>query len=223
MLIRIAGHYPMNPKHIDKLICIKGLPEEWIFKDSVYGGKELVKPWIPDIDENIPKEIRHLCDPVEITIYTAPINSERKPVIDKRTILGIKFEYGTNPGQELWDKIERYLDRMTPRDQKVPVPVLVAPDHKSSFSPHISMKNPRGALELFPAEIPVVDLRKEEPKPVEIEDPKPIVSRPVIEQVKVVPDKVFLCSGCNKEFKNDLGLEIHNRRMHKGKKVLAEV
>lgn len=157
MLIKLAGHYPNNPAHIDKMICIKGLPEDWIFR-TTKEGKELVKPWIVDNEDTIPKEIRHLCEPTDIVEIFPPIEKGRYPVKDKKTILGIKLEYNTQPAQELWEKIERYLDRMTPRDQKVPEPVLMAPDQKSSFNPHKARRTQRGSLEMSPCEIPVIDL-----------------------------------------------------------------
>lgn len=158
MLIRLAGHFINNPNHIDKLICIKGLPEEWVFRKTKH-GKELMPPWQPDVDANIPKDIRELCEPTEITVVFPPIEKGRDSVIEQRTILGLKFEFMTEPGRELWEKIERYMEKMTPRDLRVPEPALVAPDQKSGFNPHIARRTVRGSLELFPTEIPVVDLR----------------------------------------------------------------
>ena len=49
---------------------------------------------------------------------------------------------------------------MTPRDQKVPVPVMVAADHKMAFSPHVARRSARGSLELAATQdTPDVDLR----------------------------------------------------------------
>ena len=94
MLIRLCGHFPSNPGHIDKLISIKGLPTEWIFRENVkFGGKELVKPWEVDVEENIPKDIRHLCEPTEIIEVFPPIAPGQPPVVDKRTIIGIRFNF----------------------------------------------------------------------------------------------------------------------------------
>lgn len=229
-LIRLAGHFINNPNHIDKLICIKGLPEEWIFRPSKFGGKELVHPWKPDVDANIPESIRHLCEPTEVTIVFPPIEKGKESVVDKIMVLGIKFDYMTEPGQVLWEKIERYLDRMTPRDQRIPVPVLVAPDQKSQFNPHMPRRTPRGSLELIPSDIPVVDLRIPVIETVSASAPvstavlvapvTPVVSvpAPIVEEKKA---EVFKCEKCDKVFDKKRALFMHDVRGHK--KEVAKV
>lgn len=229
MLIRITQHYPNNPSHIDKLIAIKGLPEDWLFRTSRFGGKELVYPWEPDVEENIPEHIRHLCEPTEITQVFPPIEKGRDYVVDKKTILGLKFSYMTEPGQVLWDKIERYLDRMTPRDQKVPQPVLVAPNHKDNFNPHAVRKTVRGSLELYKSEIPVVDLRtvKEEPAAILVsypttagtgnttvtinQTPQPPITAPTLAAE-------FQCDQCDKKYAVKQHLTMHKMGKHRVRK-----
>ncbi len=221
MLIRLCGHYQNNPNHIDKLISIKGLPEEWFFKPSKYGGKELLKVWEADVEANIPKDIRHLCEPVEITEVFSPIEKGREPVVDRRTILGVRFNFMTQPGQELWEKIERYIDRMTPRDQKIPVPVLVAPDHKSPFNPHAVRRTVRGSIELYTADIPEVDLRTPVIETVtQAASPAPAVIVPPLMQVKtqVAPmttAEIFNCDQCDKQFLKKQALAMHKVAGHK--------
>lgn len=234
MLIKIAGHYIENPNHIDKLIAIKGLPDEWIFRTSKYGGRELLSPWVPDYEENIPKEIRHLCEPTEITKVFPPIEKGRDPVVDVKTILAIKFDFMTQPGQELWEKVERYLERMTPRDRPVPKPVIMAPDHKSAFNPHACRKTMRGSLEFYSCEIPDIDLREPVLAKVETATAAPMApvivqapSIPVIQPVKVaqIPPAVFPCpeSGCSKVFSKAQALRMHSMKMHGVRKQPAGV
>lgn len=221
MLIRLCGHFLNNPNHIDKLIAIKGLPSEWFFRETKH-GKELMRPWEPDVEANIPKDIRHLCEPVEITRVFPPIEKGKDPVIDKVTILGVRFDFMSQPGQELWEKIERFVDRMTPRDQKIPVPVLVAPDHKSAFNPHAVRRTVRGSLEFFTSDIPEVDLRVPTTQTITLANaPPPTVEmKPPLMEVKAAtvplpPAEVFNCDQCEKQFLKKQALVMHKRAGHK--------
>lgn len=221
MLIRLCGHFIDNPNHIDKLICIKGLPDDWFFKTTKH-GKELIRPWVPDIEENIPKDIRHLCDPVEVTQVFPPIEKGKEGVIDKFTVIGLKFDYMTEAGQTTWEKIERYLERMVPRDQMVLKPVLVAPNQKSLFDPHEARRTNRGSLELRKSDIPVIDLRA--PEPIPIAQPAITVQAPVVTAAVnpapaitfSAPAKMIVprCDACSKEFGNERGLRMHNMKRH---------
>ncbi|HEX9504277.1 MAG TPA: hypothetical protein VF974_08255 [Patescibacteria group bacterium] len=187
MLIRLCGHFIDNPGHRDKLIAIKGLPEEWILRPSRFGGKELVKPWIPDIEANIPKSIRNLCEPIEITVVFPPIHKDADYVVDHLTIIGIRFDYMTEPGHELWEKIEDYIERMTPRDQRILKPCIVAPDQKSEFNPHMAKRSVRGGLEFHPCDIPVIDLRPTAPTPINNDPKVAVVMAPIILPPQTVP------------------------------------
>jgi hypothetical protein len=235
MLIKLTGHFIDNPQHIDKVIAIKGLPEEWMFRPSKYGGKELIRPWVPDVAENIPLSIRHLCEETEVTVVFPPIEKGRDSVVDKIKIIGLKLDFGTEPGQDLWMKIERYVEQMTPRDQKVPKPVLCAPNHKSDFSPHEVRKTIRGSLELRPTEVPMVDLRQSLVGPrVEVAPPV-VIPKPVVEQKeekvtvsvednkKTEELKIWQCKKCDQKF-TELGkLRGHNLRGHKEIREKIEV
>lgn len=244
MLIRLMGHYLNNPKHIDKLIVINGLPDEWIFRKCKYGGVELVSPWEPDIIVNIPKEIRHLCTPVEITKVYPPIEKGRDEVVERMTILGIRFNYGIQPGIELWEKIERYLEWTVPRDMAMPQPVMAAPDHLSPFAPTIGRRNARGSLEYTPTEIPVIELPKRD-----VELSSKIFTTPYQETTSTAPAYVpfekkeepkeevtetpvvrepeqkdsFTCDECKKEFPTKKGVVLHKIVIHKKKKALVGV
>lgn len=221
MLIRLCGHYLNNPNHIDKLISIKGLPDEWFFRPCKYGGKELIQPWEPDVEENIPQSIRHLCEPTEVTKVFPPIEKGKDSVIDKFTILGVRFNFMSNPGQELWEKIERYLERMTPRDERIPAPVLVAPNHTSMFNPHSVRKTVRGSIELIKADIPDVDLRKPYIEPVvakvEIQPSVAATALSIVPNHNQTPqpvvDRIFKCN-CGKQFNKEQGLRMHKTKAH---------
>ena len=77
MLLRICDHFRNNPKRIDKLIAIKGLPDEWLFTDREE-GRELRKPWQADIEANIPEHIRALCEPIYVNFRYSPIEKGQK-------------------------------------------------------------------------------------------------------------------------------------------------
>src|SRR5689334_13813805 len=121
MLIRIVGHFRNNPRSIDKMIAIKGLPEEWLFREGA-NGKELAHPWKPDIDKNIPYDIRHLCEPMHLTFRYPPVERGANWVIEDRNVLGLVIDFNTEPGREMWEQVERYLEGTVPRDMRVPEP-----------------------------------------------------------------------------------------------------
>ncbi len=217
MLIRLCGHHIDNPNHIDKLICIKGLPDEFFFRISKH-GKELIRPWEPDVEANIPKEIRHLCDPFEIAEVFPPIEKGRDSVVDKRTILGLRFNYISEAGETMWERIERYLERSVSRDQMIPKPVLVAPNQKSLFDPHEARRSTRGSLELRKSEVPIIDVSRPEPivTPI-ITVQSPVASAaansaPII-TVSNSAAVIARCEPCGKDF-NERGLRMHNMKKH---------
>ncbi len=233
MLIRLAGHFIDNPNHIDKLICIKGLPDEWFFKTTKY-GKELIKPWVPDIDVNIPKDIRHLCDPIEVVQYFPSIAPGKEGIVDKLTVLGLKMDYMTEAGQTMWEKIERYLERAVPRDQMIQKPVLVAPNQKSLFDPHEARRTTRGSLEMRKTEIPVIDLTPPvvAPAPIVV-NTVPVIQvqpsimtaanavSPILKVTREAPTVATVrCEPCGKDF-NERGLRMHNMKKHPSKEPVG--
>jgi hypothetical protein len=218
-LIRICDHFHNNPKRIDKLICIKGLPDEWLYRDTPE-GRELKKPWQPDIEANIPHDIRHLCEPMYINFRYSPITQGQKETIDRRQVLGLKIDYNTEPGREMWEQVERYLEESIPRDVRVPVPVLCAKDERAGFETYTPKRNSRNSLELHPSPVPEIDLTKyvqvkAEPisPPVELTSPSPAQQEPSPQVV------TFVCVECDREFKSQLALNIHKARPKNHAKV----
>jgi hypothetical protein len=204
------GHYLMNSMHIDKLIAIKGLPEDWFFRQRADGQKELLPPWKPDIDANIPREIRHICEPTEIVQYFPPIEKGKEGIVDKMTILGVRLDYMTEPGREMWTRVERYMDSSLPRDVKLPEPVLVARDQKSGFETFSPRKRVTGGVELTPAEVPVVDLNKKFSEPsVEVVKVVAAVASPPVSQTPILK-----CDQCDYTHEKKQAIRMHTLKRH---------
>lgn len=220
MLIRLTGHFINNSQHIDKMICIKGLPDFWVFKNRPDGKQELNPPFTADIPENIPKFIRHLCTPVDIVKYFPPIERGKEGVLDSMTILGVRLDYMTEAGRVMWTRIQRYMDDCLPRHAKVPEPVLVARDQKSPFETYSAHKRISGGVELEPAEIPVVDLDIEINKP---DSPPAVIVRPTPPIVVEAPTpplpqqqvaSTFKCADCDFTHGKKQGLVMHRIKRH---------
>lgn len=218
MLIRLTGHFLKNPQHIDKLICVKGLPDDWVFRKRLDGRKELAKPWEPDIDANIPVQVRHLCEPIDIVQYFSPIEKGKDGITDERRILGVRLNFMSEPGRDMWARVERYIDESTPRDAKIPEPVLVAKDQKSPFETYLPRKRVTGGVELVPSEVPVVDLRppaKPVIVPVTKAEPAPVVITPA---EQAIPD-MFKCGECSYESEKPQAIRMHRVKRHPKVKV----
>lgn len=218
MLIRICDHFHNNPKRIDKLIAIKGLPEEWFFREGPE-GRELKRPWEADIDKNIPMDIRHLCDPMYVVFRYPAIQLNAKEVIEKRQILGIKIDYNSEPGRQMWDDVERYVEESMPRNERVPVPVLCARDERAAFDTYLARRNTRGSLELVPSEIPLVDLTK---YTVKVEAAPVIAPAPEAAQKAATQDSEFKCEECDYHHPSQRGIRMHSMKRH-SKKEKVEV
>lgn len=240
MLIRVADHFKLNPKRIDKLIAIKGLPDEWLYRDTLE-GRELKKPWSADVDANIPHDIRHLCEPMYINFRYSPITKGEKEIIDRRQILGIKIDYNTEPGREMWDQVERYLEESIPRNERIPVPVVCAKDERSAFETYKPRRNAGGSLEFVPSPVPEIDLTKyrvveQELAPVQASI-APVVSPPTklavplsetdvasvpIPSAKEPQATLFKCEDCDYEHRSPRGVRMHKMKRHpKKEKVTA--
>lgn len=218
MLLRLVGHFVNNSQHIDKLICIKGLPDDWVFRTRGDGQRELAPPFVPDIPENIPKFIRHLCEPMSVVKYFPPIEKGKDGILDHMSILGVKLDYMTEAGRSMWTRIQRYMDDCLPRHAKVPEPVLVAKDQKSPFETYSAYKRITGGVELTPAEIPVIDLDAEKnaqapilPLPV-----LPPVAPPTVTPLPPPVVSLFKCiePGCNFEHAKKRGVAMHRIKGH---------
>jgi hypothetical protein len=215
-LIRLVDHFKDNPKRIDKLIAIKGLPDEWLFRDTDI-GRELKKPWEPDIDANIPHDIRNLCEPMYIVMRYPAIHNQAKEIIEKRQILGIRIDYNTEPGRQLWDDIERYIEETMPRNERIPVPVLCARDERSAFDTYTPRRNSRGSLELTPSPVPVVDLTKY--VPVKMQEVPVLVPTPMEPKKESAQDSEFKCDECDYHHASQRGIRMHAVKRHPKQKV----
>lgn len=225
MLIRLCAHHVLNPHLIDKLIVVNGLPQEWIFK-KVPQGDQLLPPWEPDVDANIPKEIRHLAQPITYCKWFPPVrhyDQKYEGFWDTRTVYGLRLDYSYGPGQEMWNKIEDFIEGTIPRNEKMPVPVMVAPDQKSSFSPVIAKKSERGGgIQLIGADVPVVDLTiyvattPQVAPPVTIATPVAAVikTQTVAEKPKVEVSTEVKCDECDYKTEKLRALRMHKMQKH---------
>lgn len=217
MLIRLANHALLNPHMIDKLIVIRGLPHDWVFKTTPQ-GEELLPPWVPDVDANIPAQIRHLCTPIKYCRWYQDVRHYDRTYNgfwDNRTCWGLILDFNYGPAYTLWNKIVEHIEGTIPRTERMPRPVLVAPDHKSEFSPRLSRRDAQGHLELVSSEIPVIDL-----------DIYKVVTAPTVTvastpepQIDMKTEIFVKCSKCDQEFKKT-GLKRH-MAVHRGEKVAA--
>lgn len=218
MLIRLTNHPKNNPKTIDKLIAIKGLPEDWIFRNSDE-GKELKRPWTADIDKNIPHDIRQFCEPMMLTFRYAALDRTSKEVIERKQILGITLDFATEPGRELWEKVEKFIEGTLPRNEVIPKPVLCSKDERSPFQTYEAHRNSTGSLELREAQVPLLDLLpfiKKEEAPIIV----PSVAVVLAEQIKESP-AVFQCDECDRSYVFEKVLKKHKKTAHKKEKVVA--
>lgn len=235
-MIRLCAHHVMNPHLIDKLIVIKGLPHDWIFKTTDH-GEELKAPWEPDADVNL-KEVKHLCEPITFVKYFQPVRHYDRTYDgfwDKRTVLGLKLDYAYGPGKEMWENILDYIDRTLPRGQKMPDPIIVAKDQKSHFEPHLARRSRTGSgIELVPSEVPVIDLTQNMTiisPPVQtqtasvasitlVNEPKTTVTG-VTPPERLVQAQEYKCEECLLSFEKPRGLMMHTMKKHPSKEKVT--
>jgi len=223
VLLRIVDHFRDNPKRIDKLIAIKGLPDKWFFRESPE-GRELKKPWEPDIDANIPHDIRNLCEPMYVIIRYPALNNQSKEIIEKRQVIGFRIDYNSEPGRQMWDDIERYVEESLPRDQRVPVPVVCAKDERSGFETYTPRRTARGSLELVPSPIPMIDLTKfVQVVKEEKQDVVTIIPQDHESSASPVHQTTMLkCNDCDFQHESPRGIRMHAIKRHpKKEKVTA--
>lgn len=216
MLIRIVDHFRNNPKRIDKLIAVKGLPEEWLYFEGPE-GRELRRPWQPDIDANIPRDLRHLCDEQYFVFRYPPIEKGASWVIEKRKVSGIKIDYNTEPGREMWDQVERFIEESIPRNERIPVPVVCAKDERSAFETYTPRRTPTGSLEFVPSTVPEVDLTRYKVQETMIQAPPVPVAAPAVEPKKEIAREqppIFACPVCSKSFFKERALWMHKMKAH---------
>lgn len=214
MLFRIVDHFRDNPKRIDKLIAIKGLPREWIFQDTPDGHVMLKRPWEPDIDKNIPYDIRHLCEPVYVTFKYSPIEKGSPGVTEMKQVLGLKIDYNSEPGREMWDRVERFVEETIPRDERIPKPVVCAKDERSPFETYMPRRTQTGSLQFEPHDVPNVDLTR---YTVKTGAPEPVIPPTRIEAAKTEstpPASDFKCDKCDYRHKSKAGIRMHAMKRH---------
>lgn len=219
MLIRIADHFKNNPKRIDKLIAIKGLPDEWLYRETAE-GRELRKPWAADVDANIPMDIQHLCEPMYVNFRYSPVERGQKEVIDRRRIMGLKIDYNTEPGREMWDQVERYIEETMPRNERVPVPVVCAKDERSAFETYRPRRSSTGSLEFVPAPVPEVDLTKYGIAPVVVPVLPPVATPDALSSTEPRAVK-FKCDDCDYEHASKQGVRMHATKRHPKKEKVS--
>src|SRR6267142_2614602 len=239
LLIRLVMHPTNNPHLIDKLIILRGLPYEWVFKKSKYRiehedgsveeaiGDRLLTPWTPDADVNIPREVRDLTEPITFVHWFPDVQFQATTGArtfhgfwEKRTVWGLCLDYSRGPQQELWTKIEEYIDKTLPRGEKMPNAVQVAKDQKSEFKTYLARRGKTlSSLEMVEMDVPIVDLRMSVVVPPDVvlktvmtvpANPGP----PLPETKAEEENMVYRCETCSQEFKNTHGLKIH-KSVHK--------
>jgi hypothetical protein len=222
LLLRICDHFKDNPKRIDKLIAIKGLPKEWFFTE-IPEGMTLKRPWMPDIDANIPHDIRHLCEPMYLVFKYPAIQSGAKEVIEQRQVLGFKIDYNTEPGRQMWDDVERYIEESMPRSERIPVPVLCAKDERSAFDTYMGRRNTRGSLELIPSPVPLVDLTQY--VQVKVQDipsaATVLVPTPIETKTESSQNSEFKCDECDYHHSSQRGIRMHTMKRHPKKEKVS--
>lgn len=221
MLIRLLTHHVNNPHLIDKLIIIKGLPKDWIFK-KVPQGDQLLRPWEADVDRNIPKDVQAQTEPVKFVQYFQNIRHHDRNYEgfwDERTVFGLRLDYAYGPGREMWEKIVDYIDASLPRGEKMPDPVLVAKDQHSPFETHMARRSRSGSgLELVPADVPVIDLNKYIIAPTPTVTVTVATTAVIPEFKETVSQETFSCE-CGKSFEKKQALRMHKMKAHKKEAV----
>lgn len=209
MLIRLVSHGDKNAEHIDKMIAIDGLPDEWIFdrrRDVDDKGNPderlfLRDPWKMDVTENIPYDIRGKFQP-EPWVFWFETPHEPRPGVTQsvdmpfirwmRKCHGLVLNYQTNQGQQMWAQIVDLLDRETPRTQRIPEPRIVGTRQMWTLSadqvPYVKLTGSQ-------AEVPVQQIVKVEEK---------VMPRP----------NEYPCRTCGDIFDRERGRWMHERRKH---------
>jgi hypothetical protein len=212
MIIRIVSDGKNNPSHVDKLIVIEGLPEEWLFDRRKVVDDEgteerlfLKAPWELDITDNIPEGIRFKFQPEPFTVwFETPMEIRPGTMVTNQKLewirwtnegYGVRLNVQSNAGESMWQQIVDLMDRETPRHQKIPQAAIVGDKlnwHLTAAQvPHVKLT---GSV----ADVPKEQIVKIEPK---------IAPR---------PDE-YACQTCGDVFDRDRGRWMHERRKHGNK------
>src|SRR3982750_4961633 len=188
MLILLVSHHKENQHHIDKLINIEGLPQEWFFYEKE-GRKYIKGPWEIAPTTNLPPDIRthfqpqpmKICSetPMEFRVGDQP--QAPRWITQEHDAYALRIDYQNGPGHDMWEQVEEILDRETPRHLKVPKPAKVGD---------------RQTWKLQASEVPSVRLNGAEPV---IVPGSPPVARP----------NELVCDQCQATFEKDRALWMH--------------
>jgi hypothetical protein len=107
-----------------------------------------------------------------------------------------------NHDKERWQEIESYVRRNAPKDFRLL-------DKLADMAKPLA-KDVHSELDLEPEDMLIIPLPKVE-----------AAKEPEAATVEVAPKANYTCPKCNKEFKNEQGLFIHQSRMHKKELVSA--
>lgn len=220
MLIRLGSHHKKNSNLFDKVIDIKGLPDSMFFKEEsgkLYideyddeghlkfihqKGTTLKQPWTADIPENFPKDVLQKFSINKKIFYLDVFKAEGRGVerilVPLPPLVGVQLDYQTAPGQDLWDQIERILERETPRDKKVPEPIVVGD---------------RSGWKIGVDDIPSVVLVSTEPLPVV---PKELI-------IPTIGKTQYHCDQCEKIYDNAQAIRMHKMKKHPAESKLIKV
>lgn len=132
MLIRLVNHHIKNPEMRDKLINIENFPESY-FIEVREGNKVIKNPWEVDNPQNLSRDIKdRFYKPMLIsdvvTAYRDAHTTEEfyhKSRYYEIQCGVVKLDYATGPGEEVWSRVERLIEKTTPRDMPIPKPAIV--------------------------------------------------------------------------------------------------
>lgn len=207
MLIRLVNHSPSNKYHVDKMIRVEGIPESILFYKR--NGKLFLKaPWTIDVTENIPRDViaMHQPSPIVFHVHTASPEKGMPAMDEEVTGYALSLDYQSGNCADIWDQIERLIELDTPRGERIPKPVVVAPD--------IDNDHRNKGWSIRAEDIPVVwlkglSLSPSAPPP----DKSPFENPPVPQTLEEFP-----CD-CGRSFRQKQGLVMHRRKTGHGKPV----
>jgi hypothetical protein len=142
MLLRLTNHHFNNKIMVDKLISLKGFPEDMFWqkvqgiytlddldpegknKKEVRIGLVVKEPFEPDVTENIPDDIIEKFGE-EREIY----DRMDRQLLGPRKIVALRLDFSTGPGEIAWGKIWKVIDNNTGRFERVVRPAPVGNEH----------------------------------------------------------------------------------------------
>lgn len=198
-LIRLISHPYRNKFLGDKMIFVEGIPEHLMYFKR--NGKNFLKePWMVDVSENIPESVKAKFQPEPFIVNRHQSSPEKgiPPLDDELPVHGLMLDCQNGQGEEMWKKIERMIDDITPRGEDLPEPILIVP---SLDDEHRNLPFGIEAIEILR-----VDLKTKKVELVRAEREAPPVQS----------NKVFSCPDCPKAFPKEQGLRMHKMKARHG-------